>query len=151
MLHHNFHAWEPWAGVIRTRNSGSLVADRPGPATAYAIVKLEDRGSLFIKPGDQVYEGRVVGEHFRAEDLDVNIVREKHLTNMRSSTGDVLVRLNAARDMSLDEAIEFIRDDECVEVTPDQIRLRKLHLTMAERARERSRLAAARAAAEARA
>ncbi|MCW2923739.1 MAG: typA [Thermoleophilia bacterium] len=124
-LHSTFHAWEPWMGELRLRQSGSLVADRPGPATQHAIVKLEDRGTLFVEPTDDVYEGRIVGEHIRPEDLDVNIVREKHLTNHRSATGDELVRMNRARKMSLDEALEFIREDECVEVTPDAIRLRK--------------------------
>lgn len=124
-LHSTFHAWEPWLGELRLRQSGSLVADRPGPATQYAISKLEDRGSMFVEPTDDVYEGRIVGEHIRPEDLDVNIVREKHLTNHRSATSDVLTTMNRARKMSLDEALEFIREDECVEVTPDAIRLRK--------------------------
>jgi GTP-binding protein len=124
-IHSHFHSWAPWMGELRLRQSGSLVADRPGPATQYAILKLEDRGSLFVEPTDDVYEGRIVGEHVRPEDLDVNIVREKHLTNHRSATGDELVRMNRARKLSLDEALEFIREDECVEVTPEHIRLRK--------------------------
>ncbi len=124
-IHSHFHSWTPWMGELRLRQSGSLVADRPGPATQYAILKLEDRGTLFVEPTDDVYEGRIVGEHVRPEDLDVNIVREKHLTNHRSATGDELVRMNRARVLSLDEALEFIREDECVEVTPDAIRLRK--------------------------
>ena len=106
-------------------------------------LKLEDRGTLFVEPTDDVYEGRIVGEHLRPEDLDVNIVREKHLTNHRSSTGDELVRMNRARKLSLDEALEFIREDECVEVTPDAIRLRKsvLHAgaRQSARAKEKSR------------
>jgi GTP-binding protein len=124
-IHSHFHSWTPWMGELRLRQSGSLVADRPGPATQYAILKLEDRGTLFVEPTDDVYEGRIVGEHIRPEDLDVNIVREKHLTNHRSATGDELVRMNRARSLSLDEALEFIREDECVEVTPQHIRLRK--------------------------
>ena len=138
-LHSTFHAWEPWLGELRLRQSGSLVADRPGPATQHAIVKLEDRGTLFVEPTDEVYEGRIVGEHIRPEDLDVNIVREKHLTNHRSATGDELVRMNRARTMSLDEALEFIREDECVEVTADQIRLRKTILKAGERHTARSK------------
>ena len=149
MLHHNFHAWEPWFGDLRTRKNGSLISDRIGRATPFALVKLEDRGIMFTEPGQDVYEGCIIGEHVRPEDLDVNIVREKHLTNMRSSGADVLVRLTPARKMSLDEALEFIRDDECVEVTPDGVRLRKVLLTMNERARERSRLAAERASSTA--
>ena len=142
-LHSHFHSWAPWTGELRLRQSGSLVADRPGPATQYAILKLEDRGTLFVEPTDDVYEGRIVGEHVRPEDLDVNIVREKHLTNHRSATGDELVRMNRARALSLDEALEFIREDECVEVTPDAIRLRKTILNASERqsarAKEKSR------------
>ena len=124
-LHSTFHSWEPWMGELRLRQSGSLVADRPGPATQYAITNLEDRGTMFVEPTDPVYEGRIIGEHIRPEDLDVNIVREKHLTNHRSATSDVLKTMNRARKMSLDEALEFIREDECVEVTPEAIRLRK--------------------------
>ena len=134
-LHSSFHSWEPWMGELRLRASGSLVADRPGPATQYAISKLEERGSMFVSPSDDVYEGRIVGEHIRPEDLDVNIVREKHLTNHRSATSDVLQTMTQARVMSLDEALEFVREDECVEVTPDAIRLRKTILQAGERAR----------------
>jgi GTP-binding protein len=132
-IHSHFHSWTPWMGELRLRQSGSLVADRPGPATQYAILKLEDRGTLFVEPTDDVYEGRIVGEHIRPEDLDVNIVREKHLTNHRSATSDVLTTMNRARKMSLDEALEFIREDECVEVTPEHIRLRKQILGASER------------------
>jgi GTP-binding protein len=138
-LHSTFHSWEPWMGELRLRQSGSLVADRPGPATQYAISNLEDRGTLFVEPTDDVYEGRIVGEHIRPEDLDVNIVREKHLTNHRSATGDVLKTMNRARKMSLDEALEFIREDECVEVTPDAIRLRKSILNASQRHTARSK------------
>jgi GTP-binding protein len=134
-LHSSFHAWEPWMGELRLRASGSLVADRPGPATGYSISKLEERGSLFVAPADDVYEGRIIGEHIRPEDLDVNIVREKHLTNHRSATSDVLQAATQVRVMSLDEALEFVREDECVEVTPDAIRLRKTILPAGERSR----------------
>ncbi|MCW2950380.1 MAG: typA, partial [Thermoleophilia bacterium] len=138
-LHSSFHSWEPWLGELRLRASGSLVADRPGPATQYAISKLEERGSMFVSPTDDVYEGRIVGEHIRPEDLDVNIVREKHLTNHRSATSDVLQTMTQARKMSLDEALEFVREDECVEVTPDAIRLRKTILPAGERQRAQSK------------
>ena len=125
LMHSVFDGYEPWFGEIRTRPSGSLVADRAGKATAFAISSLQERGSLFISPGDELYEGMIVGENARADDLDVNAVREKHLTNMRSATGDVLERLVPARKLSLDQAMEFLRADEAVEVTPDAIRLRK--------------------------
>ncbi|MEO6867522.1 MAG: translational GTPase TypA [Gaiellales bacterium] len=138
-LHSSFHEWAPWMGELRIRKNGSLVADRPGPATQYAIGKLEDRGTMFIEPTDDVYEGRIVGEHIRPEDLDVNIVREKHLTNHRSATSDELVRMNRARTLSLDEALEFIREDECVEVTPAAIRLRKSILNASKRHTARSK------------
>jgi GTP-binding protein len=139
-LHHVADGHDPWQGEIRTRSTGSLVADRPGTATAFALLKLEDRGSMFVRPGDDVYEGCIVGEHVRPEDLDVNIVREKHLTNHRSSTGDELVRLTPPRVLSLDEALEFVREDECVEVAPEVIRLRKTSLAAIDRHRERARL-----------
>jgi GTP-binding protein len=125
LMHSVFDGWEPWFGELRTRPSGSLVADRSGKATAFAISSLQERGTLFISPGDELYEGMIVGENARAEDLDVNAVREKHLTNIRSSTGDVLERLVPARRLSLDQALEFLRDDEAVEVTPGAIRMRK--------------------------
>ena len=125
LMHSVFDGWEPWFGELRTRPTGSLVADRTGKATAFAISSLQERGTLFISPGDELYEGMVVGENARGEDLDVNAVREKHLTNMRSSTGDVLERLVPARRLSLDQALEFLRDDEAVEVTPGAIRMRK--------------------------
>ena len=143
ILHHSFHGFEPWMGELRSRASGSLIADRPGPVTSYAIGRLEDRGRLFVEPGDEAYEGRIVGEHVRPEDLDVNIVREKHLTNHRSSTADVLTRAAQARTMSLEEALEFIRADEAVEVTPDAIRLRKLVLGATDRHVARSKAAKA--------
>jgi GTP-binding protein len=128
ILHHVFDCYEPWYGELRTRPSGSLVADRQGPVTAFAITNLQERGTLFVGPGDEVYEGMIVGENARADDLDVNATREKHLTNIRSSTADVLVRLVPHRTLSLDQALEFLREDECVEVTPEAVRLRKVIL-----------------------
>ncbi len=135
LMHSVFDGWEPWFGEIRTRPSGSLVADRSGKATGFAISSLQERGSLFISPGDELYEGMIVGENARADDLDVNAVREKHLTNMRSATGDVLERLVPARKLSLDQALEFLREDEAVEVTPGAIRLRKAVLDKVGRVR----------------
>jgi GTP-binding protein len=128
LLHHVFDRWEPWHGELRTRPTGSLVADRRGAVAAFALFNLQERGALFIEPGEQVYEGMIVGENARPEDLDVNPTKEKHLTNMRSSTADELVRLVPKRELSLDQALEFLRADECVEVTPGAIRLRKLEL-----------------------
>ena len=128
LIHHVFDRWEPWAGDLRTRPTGALVADRRGQTAAFALFGLQERGTLFVGPGEEVYEGMIVGENAKAEDLDVNAVKEKHLTNMRSSTADVLIRLVPARRLSLDQALEFLRDDECVEVTPDTVRLRKLEL-----------------------
>ncbi len=129
IMHHVFERWEPWHGALRTRPSGSLVADRRGQATGFAIAALQERGSLFVAPRDELYEGMIVGENSRAEDLDVNAAKEKKLTNMRSSTADELVRLIPPRPLSLEQALEFIRDDECVEVTPKSIRLRKVELS----------------------
>jgi GTP-binding protein len=135
ILHHVFDGYEPWQGELRIRSTGSLVADRAGTVAAYALFGLQERGTLFIEPGMEVYEGMIVGEHTRAEDLDVNATKEKHLTNMRSSTADELVRLNRPRVPTLDEALEFVREDECVEVTPAAIRLRKVELSSHERLR----------------
>ena len=129
IMHHVFERWEPWHGELRTRPTGSLVADRRGQATAFAIAGLQERGSLFVSPREELYEGMVVGENARGEDLDVNATKEKKLTNMRSSTADELVRLIPARPLSLEQALEFIRDDEAVEVTPKSIRLRKVELS----------------------
>ena len=128
LVHHVFDRWEPWHGELRTRPSGSLVADRRGTVAAFALFNLQERGTLFVGPGDEVYEGMIVGESSRAEDLDVNATKEKHLTNIRSSTADELVRLVPKRQMSLDQALEFLREDECVEVTPNVVRLRKVEL-----------------------
>jgi GTP-binding protein len=125
LMHHVFDRWEPWHGDLRTRPTGSLVADRRGRVAAFALFNLQERGTLFVAPGEEVYEGMIVGESSRAEDLDVNATKEKHLTNMRSSTADELVRLVPKRELSLDQALEFLRVDECVEVTPKAVRLRK--------------------------
>jgi GTP-binding protein len=136
LVHHVFDRWEPWHGELRTRPTGSLVADRRGIVAAFALFNLQERGTLFVEPGDEVYEGMIVGENSRAEDLDVNAVKEKHLTNMRSSTADELVRLVPKRELSLDQAMEFLRADECVEVTPHSVRLRKVTLDKTQRMRE---------------
>jgi GTP-binding protein len=128
LVHHVFDRWEPWHGELRTRPTGSLIADRRGTVAAFALFNLQERGTLFVEPGDEVYEGMIVGENSRAEDLDVNATKEKHLTNMRSSTADELVRLVPKRELSLDQALEFLRADECVEVTPGAVRLRKFNL-----------------------
>jgi GTP-binding protein len=128
ILHSIFERYEPWQGEIRTRPTGSLVADRRGPSASFALLKLQERGQLFVAPGEEVYEGMVVGENARADDLDVNAVREKKLTNMRAAGSDDTVKLVPHHRLSLDQALEFIREDECVEVTPDGVRLRKLVL-----------------------
>jgi GTP-binding protein len=133
LVHHVFDRWEPWQGEIRTRGTGSLVADRRGKVAAFALFNLQERGSLFVGPGEEVYEGMIVGENSRAEDLDVNAVKEKHLTNMRQSTADELVRLVPKRELSLDAALEFLREDESVEVTPLNVRLRKTNLDQTSR------------------
>ena len=127
--------YEPWAGPIEARSTGSLVADRAGAVTAYALIQLADRGSFFVAPGEDVYEGMVVGENNRNEDMDVNVAREKKLTNMRSSTGDELERLTPPRRLTLEESLEFASDDECVEVTPEIVRIRKVVLNQEERAK----------------
>jgi GTP-binding protein len=125
IMHHVFAGWEPWHGPIASRPSGALVADRPGPATAYAIANLQERGEMFIEPGTPVYEGMIVGENSRPSDMDVNITKEKKQTNMRASTADEAIRLIPPRKLGLEQAIEFINDDELVEVTPRHLRLRK--------------------------
>src|SRR5215216_3271027 len=142
LLHHVFDRWEPWAGDMRLRPTGSLVADRSGKIASFALFNLQERGTLFVDPGEDVYEGMIVGENARAEDLDVNATKEKHLTNMRSSTSDVLIRLVPPRKLSLDQALEFVREDECVEVTPHSIRLRKTELTAIARQKTARRLRA---------
>jgi GTP-binding protein len=135
ILHHVFESYEPWFGELRTRPTGSLVADRAGVATSFAMFNLQERGSMFVEPGTAVYEGMLVGENSRADDMDVNITKEKKLTNIRSSTGDELERLIPPRRLSLEQALEFCREDECVEVTPEAVRLRKVHLDQKERER----------------
>ncbi|HEX4108735.1 MAG TPA: translational GTPase TypA [Solirubrobacteraceae bacterium] len=135
LLHHVFDRWAPWAGELRTRPTGALVADRRGTTAQFALMNLQERGTLFVGPGEDVYEGMIVGENARSDDLDVNACKEKHLTNIRSSTADVLVRLVPHRVLSLDQALEFLREDECVEVTPQSVRLRKAELERVERVR----------------
>src|SRR5947199_7630839 len=139
ILHHVFEAWEPWHGKLRTRPTGSLIADRGGQATGFAIAHLQERGSLFIAPGDKLYEGMVVGENARENDLDVNASKPKKLTNMRAASADETVRLIPPRPLSLEQALEFIRDDEAVEVTPTSIRLRKVELSGSRRQSAASR------------
>jgi len=139
LLHHVFERYEPWHGELRTRPTGSLVADRAGVTTSFALFNLQERGSLFVGPGTDVYEGMIVGENARTEDMDVNPTKEKKLTNMRSSTGEELVRLIPHRQPSLEQALEFCREDECVEVTPAAVRLRKVELAASDRARAAAR------------
>jgi GTP-binding protein TypA/BipA len=139
LAHHVFEGYEPWAGEIRTRSTGSLVSDRTGVATSYAMFNLQERGSMFVDPTTPVYEGMIIGESSRADDLDVNITKEKKLTNVRSSTGEELERLVPPRRLSLEQCLEFCRDDECVEVTPDAVRLRKVVLSSVDREKSRAR------------
>jgi GTP-binding protein len=139
IAHHVFEGYEPWFGDLRTRATGSLVADRAGVATSYAMFNLQERGSLFVEPGTEVYEGMLVGENSRADDMDVNITKEKKLTNVRSSTADELERLVPPLRLSLEQSLEFCREDECVEVTPTAVRLRKVVLDQQERARTTAR------------
>jgi GTP-binding protein len=139
LLHHVFHRYEPWQGDLRTRPTGSLVADRRGPTTSYALANLQERGTLFVPPGVEVYEGMIVGENARPDDMDVNPTKEKKLSNMRSSGADVLVRLIPHKELSLEQALEFIREDECCEVTPKTVRPRKVILDPTERARASKR------------
>ncbi|OZM73799.1 translational GTPase TypA [Amycolatopsis antarctica] len=140
IANHVFEGYFPWAGEIRTRHSGSLVADRSGPITAYAMIQLADRGTFFVEPGAEVYEGMVVGENPRAEDLDINITKEKKLTNMRQSSADVMETLARPRKMDLEEALEFCSVDECVEVAPNAVRVRKTILDANARGKERSKM-----------
>jgi GTP-binding protein len=139
IAHSIFEGHEPWFGELRTRNNGSLVADRAGAVTAFAMTNLQERGVLFIEPGTEVYEGMIVGENSRSDDMDVNITKEKKLTNMRSSTADVAESIVPPRKLSLEQSLEFCRDDECVEVTPEAARIRKVKLDGRERARAASR------------
>ncbi|MBK9158359.1 MAG: translational GTPase TypA [Propionibacteriaceae bacterium] len=139
IMNHVFEGYEPWAGSILTRSTGSLVADRTGTVTSYALFNLQERGTLFVAPGDDVYEGMIVGENPRNEDMDVNPTKEKKLTNVRSSTGDELERLVPPRAFSLEQSLEFCRGDECLEVTPKSVRIRKVSLDANERAKLRNR------------
>ena len=139
IMNHVFEGYEPWAGEIKTRTTGSLVADRMGSVTAYALFNLQERGVMFVSPTEQVYEGMIVGENARPDDMDVNPTKEKKLTNVRSATGDELERLIPARKYSLEQALEFCRADECLEVTPEAVRIRKTILDANERARTRNR------------
>jgi len=139
LLHHIFEKYEPWHGELRTRPTGSLVSDRRGLVTSYALFSLQERGAMFVGPGIEVYEGMIVGENSRADDMDVNPTREKKLTNVRSSTGEELERLVPARLLSLEQALEFCREDECVEVTPAAVRLRKVVLPQVDREKQRAR------------
>ena len=131
--------YAPWQGEISNRPTGSLVADRSGQATAYAMAQLQERGSMLVAPGSEVYEGQVVGENSRGSDMDVNVTREKKQTNMRSAGADVLETLTPPRKLSLEEALEFASEDECVEVTPDFVRIRKVQLDAKDRAKTASR------------
>jgi GTP-binding protein len=139
LLHHVFDRYEPWHGELRTRPSGSLVADRTGPTTGFALANLQERGTMFVGPGTDVYEGMIIGENSRSDDLDVNPTKEKKLTNMRQSSGDVLVPLIPHKQLSLEQALEFCREDECVEVTPSAVRIRKVLLAATDRAKSRSK------------
>ncbi|MDQ3616081.1 MAG: translational GTPase TypA [Actinomycetota bacterium] len=139
IAHHVFEGYEPWAGELRTRSSGSLVADRTGAATAYAMTNLQERGTMFVEPTTEVYEGMIVGENSRADDMDVNITKEKQQTNIRSSTSDNFEKLVPPRKLSLEQCLEFCREDECVEVTPHAVRIRKLTLDANVRGRTAAR------------
>jgi GTP-binding protein len=143
IAHHVFEDYEPWFGGITTRTSGSLVSDRSGAVTSYAMVNLQERGVLFVEPTTDVYEGMIVGENSRADDMDVNITKEKKLTNVRASSADNFEKIVPPRKLSLEQSLEFCREDECVEVTPDAVRIRKVVLDANERARTASRLRAA--------
>ncbi|MGO9456663.1 MAG: translational GTPase TypA [Acidimicrobiales bacterium] len=144
VLHHVFDGWAPWMGELRTRRNGSMVADRLGVTTTHALMNLQDRGTLLLGPGIDVYEGMVIGENARADEMDVNPTKERKLTNVRSSTAEELERLTPPLSLSLEQALEFIGDDECVEVTPSAVRLRKVILDGAIRGRQRSRVRKAR-------
>ncbi|HQY96915.1 MAG TPA: EF-Tu/IF-2/RF-3 family GTPase, partial [Phycicoccus sp.] len=139
IANHVFEKYEPWFGPITTRISGSLVADRTGPVTAYAMVNLQERGILFVEPGTEVYEGMIVGENSRADDMDVNITKEKKLTNVRASSADNFEKVVPPRKLSLEQSLEFCREDECCEVTPEAIRIRKVELDQVVRGRTASR------------
>ena len=139
LLHHVFEGMEPWAGEIKGRPNGSLVADRLGPTTGFALTALQDRGVMFVGPGVPVYEGMIVGENSRADDMDINPTKEKKLNNIRSSTAEAFEKLIPPRTLSLEQALELIAEDECVEVTPSSVRLRKVVLDQTQRARTAKR------------
>ena len=141
IAHHVFEGYEPWSGPMRMRASGSLVADRAGAATPYAMFSIQERGTLFVTPGTEVYEGMIVGENSRSDEMDVNITKERKLTNVRQSAGEELERLVPPRLLSLEQALEFCAPDECAEVTPATVRLRKVILDAKERGRARARRA----------
>jgi len=143
IMNHVFEGYEPWVGELRNRTTGSLVCDRVGTVSSYALFNLQERGELFVSPGDDVYEGMVIGENARPDDMDVNPAKEKHLTNVRSSTGDELERLIPARQLSLEQSLEYCAADECLEVTPAKVRIRKVVLAATDRAKTRSRAKAA--------
>ena len=149
IAHHVFEDYEPWFGAITTRTSGSLVSDRTGVVTAYAMVNLQERGTLFTEPTTEVYEGMIIGENSRADDMDVNITKEKKLTNVRASSSDNFEKIVPPRSLSLEQSLEFCREDECVEVTPEAVRIRKVVLDMGDRARTASRARSAAKAAQA--
>jgi GTP-binding protein len=128
IMSHVFDRWEPWAGELRTRASGSIVADRRGRTAGYSLAGLQDRGTLFVGPGEEVYEGMIVGENSRSEDMDVNAIKEKQQTNMRAAGAEVLERLEPPTRLTLEASLEFLREDECVEITPESVRLRKVEL-----------------------
>jgi GTP-binding protein len=133
LLHHVFDDYAPWHGELRTRQTGSLVSDRRGQTAGYSLMSLQDRGRLFVGSGEEVYEGMIVGENARSDDLDVNPTKAKQQTNMRAASADVLVRLAPATRLSLEGSLEFVREDECVEITPDAVRLRKVELEKVKR------------------
>jgi GTP-binding protein len=135
IAHHISEGYEPWAGEIQSRSNGSLVADRAGSVSSYAMTNLQERGTLFVEPSTEVYEGMIIGENSRADDMDVNITKEKQQTNIRSSTSDNFEKLIPPKKLSLEQCLEFCREDECVEVTPDTVRIRKLILSATDRSR----------------
>ena len=133
------HGYDEWAGPIVTRNNGSIVADRSGVVTPFAMINLQERMTFFVNPTEEVYEGMVIGENSRADDMDVNITKEKKLTNMRAASSDSFESMTPPRQLSLEECLEFAREDECVEVTPEIIRIRKVELDAGARARTTSK------------
>jgi GTP-binding protein len=139
LIHHVFERMDPWAGEIRPRRNGSLVADRLGVTTGFSLINLQDRGQMFVGPGVEVYEGMIVGENARQDDMDINPTKEKKLNNIRSSTAESFEKLIPPRPLSLEQALELIAEDECVEVTPKSVRLRKVILDQTQRARAAKR------------